>query len=175
MSCRFYHYSDHEIKRLKREKYSQWAISATNKPCGFWVSIEGEYGWEAWCKSEGFRLEDLAFKYEVTLKSDAKILKICNKDDMVKFYEKYKVSEEILEKIYQSPKYFSPEIFIDLQLINWIEVAKDYQGLYIETFSHKYKILYNWIWGWDCISACIWDLSCIKKLKLLDEPEKHGN
>ena len=158
-----YHYSGHEIKKLKKKKeYPQWAITCNNKPCGMWFSVLGEEGWAEWCKREGFRLEDLTNIYKAKLKSNAKILKITKESDLIPFYEKYKTAEEILDKVMPWRKKTIQPFPNGPQFINWVEVAKDYQGIYIETYSAYYWMPNPWLYGWDCISACIWDLSCVE-------------
>lgn len=152
-----FHYAKNIISELdlKKDYGSYYSIpeACYNKPYGLWLSIEGKDGWEEWCKREGFGLEWLEHKYKTTLKEDANILKLTTKAKIKTFSEKY--------VIYPYACVYPRHNYID-----WASVAKDYQGILLTKYQAYYWMEYPWIYPWDCVSACIWDLSCIDKFEL---------
>jgi hypothetical protein len=155
LAGKFFHYSKKGIKKLNlRKAYRNQEFLYYNKPRGLWLSVEGEYGWEQWCKEEGFRIERLTYKHSVVLREDAKIIKLTTDKKIKQFSKKYAINWPQLSKM-------------RVHCINWPEVAKDYQGILLTKYWNEYWMKYPWIYSWDCVSACIWDLSCIKKFELL--------
>ena len=61
-----------------------------------------------------------------------------------------------------------PEYFGKLA-IRWQDVALDYQGILIAPYQWSLRLDkdFRWYYMWDCASGCIWDLSAIASLTLL--------
>lgn len=146
---RLIHYSSKLMERLNNCTYIQrtdW------KPSGLWLSVEGFAGdlnWKDWCLSEGFRLEELAFSYEVKLKKEADILHLYDKPDLI---------------------YFTKEFGIDNNKnIDWSKVNTFYRGIIIAPYIWTARLDPEcfWYYGYDCACACVWSLSAIESFKPL--------
>lgn len=120
------------------------------KPHGMWLSDESDYGWKEWCEKEKFRLEHLAYRtdYEIDL-SD--ILFLSSDQHIRVFSEKY--------------RYKNPSSYIErLKFIDWDKVYEEYKGILISPYSWNLRLEYMWYYGFDCASACVWDVSVLKEL-----------
>lgn len=49
--------------------------------------------------------------------------------------------------------------------ILWRDVYKDYQGIFISPYCWASRFEFMWYYGWDCASACVWDLSAVKEIE----------
>jgi hypothetical protein len=114
------------------------------KPKGLWLSDESAYGWKKWCKKEDFHLENLKYETQFKITDFEKVLWLKNDEEIENFHKKY-----------------SCLIFNTLQAINWEKVQSEYSGLLISPYSWKFRLEFSWYYGWDCASACIWDLSAL--------------
>ena len=131
---------DHEYK------YHQ---STGPKPSGLWVSVDGEYDWREWCTVEGFNTEDLAVQHRVILKPDANI---------------WHLTEP--EQLRRVPTRDMHHVRWD---VPWPRIAEDFQGIIISPYQWSVRMELLWYYGWDCASGCIWDLSAIEKMEVMDE------
>jgi hypothetical protein len=158
MNIKLTHYSKTPVETLDYFKKYIIEIDAAllptsfKKPVGLWVSVDEEYGWKEWCLIEGFRLESLSYKYEVVLKSNANVIILTTKEEIIDF----------------SAKYFKKgEYWFDSKL-DWAKVKETYQGIIITPYQDGLDEEYSWYYGWDCASGCIWDVSCIKEFNLIE-------
>ena len=126
------------------------------KPAGFWVSVDGEQDWPAWCESESFTDTEKQYHYRVALFPDAKVLHIKTAQELRDFSAQYGINGEYNRKI------------------DWLSVAKSYHGLIIAPYQWKCHHDEMWYYGWDCASGVIWDNSAIEYLKLIREPVKEA-
>ena len=114
------------------------------KPHGLWLSVQGEDDWKSWCEAEQFNLESFKHTYQIILHDNADILHISTLKEIDAF----------------SKHYAKPIAGINLPYvyIDWVEVAKDYDGIIIAPYLHKRRYTDHtfWYWGWDCASGCIW-------------------
>ena len=46
--------------------------------------------------------------------------------------------------------------------IDWVAVAKDYDGIEICPYQYKFRMEYSWYYGWDVASGCIWGRGAFK-------------
>ena len=114
------------------------------KPAGFWLSVEGEYGWPEWCKEEEFLLDGLNHKTEFELTESGNVLHIKSKeelDDLDRFLPKHNTN-----------RYF----------VNWTPIIEDYDGIIISPYRWESRFTVSWYYGWDCASGCIWNLGSIR-------------
>jgi hypothetical protein len=168
------HYSPKKINELEPKEYDQSEIKFQSKPNGLWFSVEGPDDWKEWCSSEKFCLERLRFSYEITLKSNSKILHLKTPEEIFAFSKQY---------AYRSrPRlsgYFNPEE--DTHELNWVEIKKKYQGIIVSPYQWECRLdlSSSWYYGWDCASGCIWDIDCIESFTFIkedleapDKPEK---
>ena len=123
------------------------------KPKGLWYAVGAE--WIDWCKDEmPHWIGDKFYKIEIT----DKVLRITNVDEFKWFCDKFGYFPEYYKHTSLANHYID---------IDWMKVAEEYPG--IEIAPHQYSLCheYNWYYGWDVASGCVWDESAIKSLKRL--------
>jgi hypothetical protein len=143
------HFSNKPLEAVHSVK-QQWRYGQpceNEKPRGFWISVDGADDWNSWCESENYGIGSI--RHRVVLASDANILYCRDALDLDCFTEIYGI--EIL-------RYSWRRIAIE-----WQRVADDYQGLVIAPYVWDRRLHdgYNWYYGWDCASGCIWDAAAI--------------
>lgn len=126
---------------------------AYRKPCGLWVSVEGEDDWASWCKSESFGIGRLI--HRITLAPDANILLCSDKLDLYVFTERY--VEECGRYRYRG--------------INWRRVAAEYDGIIIAPYQWECRLndYTEWYYGWDCASGCVWEPRAVVGVEFVGE------
>jgi hypothetical protein len=126
-----------------------------DKPKGLWVSVDGEDDWLNWCIGTGFRLGDLAVHHRLTLKEPDRLLWLTGRPQLEQFQTRY-----------GAPRDYGMRL--DMRAINWASVASDYAGLIITPYvwSGRHKLM--WYYGWDCASGCIWDVSVIESVQIVE-------
>ena len=140
--------------------------SGIGKPRGFWVSVEGNGdGWSDWCKDTNFAKPRLRYRHEVKLSPDAKILYLQNAADIDQFTQKYRDENSQINKDIADigPKYGHPS---DTMEIDWVAVAKKYQGIIISPYIYSRRLSGHctWYYGWDCASGVIWDANAVDSI-----------
>jgi hypothetical protein len=154
------HYTNEKFD-LKPKTYDQSELNWQAKPNGFWVSVEGPYDWEWWCKSEDYNLENLAISYEIKLKEDSKILYLETEREIYNMTIRFP---------YMKPQWDNPEGHLNCRTyeLDWKKVKEKYQGIIIPQYQWECRMSQKscWYYGWDCASGCIWDLTCIEEFKL---------
>lgn len=122
----------------------------TFKPKGLWLSDETQFGWKQWCENEDFRTEHL--KVEKSFLLDPSSICILDSDTKIQhFDEEYRLS-------------IRPD-FTHVYIIDWNRVSSKYKGILISPYSWRMRMGPMWYYGWDCASACIWDLSALTPLE----------
>ena len=121
---------------------------ATMKPNGFWYGFGNE--WIDWVRSEMPDWEG-KYIYEVDI-GNTNVLKIDTHFDLMKFHRKYAERKQIARD----------------DLLDWSEVAKEYDGIEINPYQFEARYQYMWYYGWDVASGCIWNLNNVK-LKLITD------
>jgi|ERR1043166_6922972 hypothetical protein len=153
LPTKLFHYSEKEIFKLQDNFYEDlkiyWPEEASMKPCGFWISVEeseDDINWLEWCEKEDFFIDNLKYRYSVTISRNAKILHL-------------KTSEEVEDL---SSNY--PGEFMSSQTINWRKLKDQYDGIIISPYQWSARLSpkSNWYYPWDCSSGCIWNLQKIK-------------
>ena len=106
------------------------------KPSGLWLSDEspGAFGWKAWCEGERFRACRTAFAFEV---DESRLLAVKADDPIVR---------------QQHP--------------DWEGLSRRWAGVFVRPHDLPEWPwpCGTWVWGWDCDSACVWDLDCVRVL-----------
>lgn len=163
-NLKYIHYSEHKFK-LKDRNY-QSIIDF--KPDGFWLSCElpdGDEGvnWYDWCISEGFEIHRLRHIYEVSIKPDNQILYLTTPDEVLKFSKRYSsgIHLQVTNRTYKDR-------------INWEPIHEKYDGVVICPYFWTLRTNLECIWynSWDCSSGCIWNLSIIEDIKLIQRKGK---
>jgi hypothetical protein len=124
--------------------------SAHEKPLGLWVSVDGEYCWDTWCRENDFNRG--IYRHRVILSDTAKILYITTAEELVTFRDTYARHEPRTR--FQRDKY-----------IAWADVAKEYQGIIISPYIWEKRLSEMWYYGWDCASGCIWSSDAVSKIE----------
>ena len=124
-----------------------------DKPDGLWVTVEGDDGWEAWCRGNEWGLDRLACVHDVVLDSAANILCIADTAGL-----------DALTARYGRQPFGSGAAYG----IEWARVATDYQGIIIVPYVWKraHSGCCTWYYGWDCASGCIWDAAAVRSVTL---------
>lgn len=126
------------------------------KPCGLWVSAEGDDDWPSWCRSEVPEWIENKCATEVIFAAGARVLHIST----LKAFDAFEVE-------YVTPGTFKPEYH--REQIDWKTVAKKYQAIVISPYMYRRRFGSNlWYYGWDCASGCIWDADAVAELRPLD-------
>lgn len=120
----------------KPEKVGKIVNSRWVKPNGgLWTSPVGsDYGWEKWCRSEEFRIENLSEHFLLRMKTDSEILIIDSLEDLLKLPR--------LEK----GEGFYGRMYLDFEIISnkfdaiWLTV----KGQWETRFSRPMNL-----YGWD--------------------------
>jgi len=123
------------------------------KPNGLWISDEKDYGWKQWCEDNNYPCGTIA--YSINFIPNHKILILRNLNDLKEFTYTYGYS------YYGSSR------------IDWVAVAKKYHGILITPYqSVNYSCEeYQWYYGWDCASGCVWNPVSIQILPLVPTPK----
>lgn len=140
------HYS---AKPFTFDRNHVYRESGCGKPCGFWLSVEGEDDWQEWCGSNDFGLGQHV--YEVELTSAANVLHIPSSGALHNF-----------NGYYGKPG-FSPR----LGDIDWDRVAADYDGIIIAPYQWVVRMesAFFWYYSWDCASGVIWNLGAVEAVR----------
>ena len=132
------------------------------KPVGFWVSVQGEQDWPAWCRSEEYGLDWLACPHEVRLTDKANIRLITSVDELDEFDDDY-----------ATPTGRDIHRHTDRQFwgSDWPSVADRYDGFIIAPYLWERRLgsRCDWYYTWDCASGCIWDLAAIESVTAASE------
>jgi hypothetical protein len=54
-----------------------------------------------------------------------------------------------------------------LTTIDWARIQEQYGGLIIAPYQWSVRLDFLWYYGWDCASACLWDLTVIQSVLAL--------
>lgn len=151
------HYSNEPalVLRSVKQEWRYGKPASYEKPNGLWVSVDGEDDWAAWCAAESFPIG--AIRHRVELVADARILRCQNAFDLDCLTERYKI---------EVPSSSWHRVTID-----WSRVAGEYQGIIIAPYvwSRKLHEAYDWYYGWDCASGCIWDAAAVSLIEPVKE------
>lgn len=116
------------------------------KPRGFWLSVDDD--WRRWCESEEMGHWVAGGTVEFAVDTE-RLLILDTPYDIDQFTKGYQPEGE-------NPAY-------KMCLIDWQRVADRYAGIIIAPYqwSRRYEMSTMWYYGWDCASACFWDLSVL--------------
>lgn len=140
------HYTFEKFVFNPRQEYRQ--SKSALKPDGLWLSHDKcGAGWLDWCMTNAFMEHRLNYETEIHIEETDKDIAFIN-DDKSMWAFQYKYSA-----------YIHSLLGIDFK-----RVASDYKALVIIPYLYKFRLHSDFLWyyGWDCASACVWDLSCIK-------------
>lgn len=136
-------------------------LSSYQKPHGFWITDDSDDCWRSWCLSNRFALDCLTHRHEIDLDEDRTLI-LRNSFDVRIFARKYQTIKR------WGPDH-EPEKWTDI-CINWPIVAAEFVGIIITPYQWGLRLEpgFEWYYGWDCASGCIWDASAIKDVRLVE-------
>lgn len=125
------------------------------KPRGLWVSVEGDDDWPTWCQAEDFGLDRMAWVTEIDV--DLSRVLVLDTERAVRDFA----------DAYGSFNRYS------IRVIDWSSVASACGGLVIAPYQWGLRLAedFDWYYGWDCASGCIWDASAVRGLAPASAPE----
>lgn len=142
------HFSAGAFRLDKGRAYKQVSPPHNLKCKGLWLSDEStEHGWKWWCEGNDFALDRLAV--ETKFRCDTSRWAVLTDNHAIReFHWNY-----------------AKEVFPGLRYIDWPAVAGRYAGILISPYSWELRLAHDFLWyyGWDCASACVWDLSTIEE------------
>lgn len=146
------HYAETPVT-LQPRSYAQlddgWAYG---KPDGLWLSVAGDDDWPAWCRDNEFDLGGLAVRHRVVLDPDANILRLSTVEAMLDFDREFGRFDHARRTG-----------------IRWGAVAKRFDGIMIVPFHAALRWEMDWYYGWDCASACVWNLNVISRFHVKED------
>jgi len=163
MGNRLMHYQAKPIIFDSSRRYEQAEKRATyTKPKGFWVSVDGEYGWPEWCRAEEYGTDSLVVAHEVRLTGSANVRRVTSVQEIDQFHNEF-----------AAPTASDIKSGCEVWLwgIEWPRVARLYDGIIITPYlwERRYAGDTSWYYGWDCASGCIWNLTAIESVTVLSE------
>lgn len=117
------------------------------KPRGFWVSVEGDDDWLAFCGKENFSSACFRYTTEIVLKADASVLVVEGTDAFTDFDARYRGEGRYPD---------------------WSRVSCDYQGIIIAPYLWGQRMASPWYYPWDCASGCIWNPVAVAEVRQID-------
>jgi len=93
--------------------------------------------------------------YHLTI-NEGKIIQLHSYLDLAAFTEKW----------YDSGKYSINQL--NHAAIRWDDVAKKYSGIEINPYIWKARYEFDWYYGWDVASGCIWKEDGIKSFERIE-------
>lgn len=155
---RLFHYTEEPLAYDPARIYEQNEPRSFGKPVGFWVSVQGEDDWPSWCTDNEFHTDGLTHAHTVELAPDANVLMLDTVDAMVDFHDRFSVEDTG----WLPPRHtFSEEYVWKSRPIDWTPITALYDGIIIAPYQWSCRMKYDWYYGWDASSGCIWNLRAI--------------
>ena len=114
-----------------------------DKPQGLWLSDESDYGWSEWRRDESFRDTGKQLRTDFRLTEGANILHLDSDHAIRTFANEWGETD-----LYGG--------------IRWVDLASRYDGILITPYQWKSRLDVSFYYGWDCASACVWNLDALK-------------
>lgn len=142
----------HGASEYKPEMIGKIVNSRWVKPNGgLWTSPMGsEYGWEKWCRSEEFRIENLSKSFALRVRPESKILIIDTLEDLLKLPR--------LEK----GEGFYGRMYLDFEIISnkfdavWLTVKGQWETRHSQPMN---------LYGWDCETVLIMNKESVYQIE----------
>lgn len=134
------------------------------KPEGLWVSVGPS--WLEWCRAESFALDRFEHVTRIVLADDARILRVAGPLELDDFNHEFRGPS----------RGYPHETDRDIE---WARVAERYDGIVIAPYVWERRLSmnhdgehYNWYYGWDVASGCIWHPRAIASLDCVATPSE---
>lgn len=155
---RLLHYTEEPLAYDSARTYEQSKPRSFGKPVGFWVSVQGEDDWPSWCIDNEFATYTLKHVSEVTLAPDANVLMLDTVDAIVDFHDSLSVEDT---SGWLPHTRLGKEYVWKSRPIDWTPITDLYDGIIIAPYQWSCRMKYDWYYGWDVASGCIWNLRAI--------------
>lgn len=147
---RLLHYTAEPFKLNRERKYGADSF----KPCGLWVSVEGDDDWKQWCESEEYNIAALRCVSVLTLNESSNVLLIDTLKKIDAFNRQYGSAT--------NSKHETREV-------RWGEVKEQYDGMIIAPYQWARRYDLMWYYSWDCASGVLWNLSAIDQITAVED------
>lgn len=147
------HYTQKPFEFNPRHGYRPCGSEPNFKPVGLWLSdCSSDDGWKDWCETQQWNLSGITYKTEFICDISAwKVLRTT--DEIVAFTDEYYVRSGRDSEIIST---------IKRESIDWPRVMREFPGILITPYNWPCRHRFMWYYGWDCASACVWDLSTVE-------------
>lgn len=135
--------------------YRQPELFVYGKPEGLWVSVDGADDWPAWCREESFAVHRLQVAHRVVLEPGANVLHLDDLPGLHAFTARFAEQDDFTRRFPRRAK--DPAKWP----INWARVADVFDGVIVAPYQRRARPRYDWYYGWDCASGCIWNLDAV--------------
>ena len=139
--------------------YEQGGVNSRyDKPEGLWLSDESDFGWSEWNRQEHYRDTDNQTRTEFELLPGHRVLHLGTSERIL-----------ALSKAYGMKSPSAGGITYDyVRRIDWVGVAELYDGIIITPYDWDLRTdsRTDWFYGWDCASACIWNLQVLNEISV---------
>lgn len=144
------HYSREPLELDAARLYEQ--PERESKPRGLWLSDDSDFGWREWCEAEDFNLGGIRHRSCWQLDT-SRVLVLSTPQQLFEFTERFRNPHPGMR-------------FISNYCLNWAEVAGEWGGILITPYQWSARLddRVSWYYGWDCASACVWDLSLVRRV-----------
>lgn len=148
------HYADEPVTLEQRNYHQLDEAWAYGKPDGLWLSVAGDDDWPSWCRDNEFDPGGLTVRHRVVLDPGANILRLSTVGAMRDFDREFGMPD-----------------YARRHGIRWGAVAQRYDGIMIAPFHRVLRFEMDWYYGWDCASACVWNLNAISRFHVMEEDQ----
>lgn len=146
------HYAQRPVGELEYREHRDGRSLWFDKPTGFWVSPVGSDDWRSFASENGMFC--LSFPYRVLLRREANLLVLQGARELHEFTGEYGIPMTLPG--------LSAHVGID-----WKRLRLHWDGVIIAPYvwSLRMETAFEWYYGWDCASGCIWNHEAVAALQ----------
>lgn len=153
------HYSSRLIHKWDVLKFKPLRVDI--RPNGLWLSVGN--AWETYTIANRLGTDSLRERYRVILEANTKLLTLSTKEEVIEFTRKYgRLWQDDIESFVPPLDGFSDVLPGSGCWIDWPEVSKHYQGVFVAPYEIVPGDMIGWHQAWMCSCGCIWDYEAIK-------------
>ena len=162
-SLQLVHYSRHafQLDCAYDYEWHKFENGPTAKPPGLWLSVEGfegddEWTWPQWCNSQEFCIDKLQYAMDFQITDNARVLLLESSADILQFTDQYKSA--------WWQRRSDAGLISQNTAIDWHRMHDTWDGIVIAPYDwpSRHESRTRWYNGWDCASACIWNLDALR-------------
>lgn len=154
------HFTENPFTFDPKRQYKNKSWTDSFKPSGLWLSHEESgYGWSHWCREAEWGTNSLQNQTNFICDTSSWLV-MKESDQLTDFTKKYGRSmRRLMDVVEPNPQY------IFHHMIDWDLVQCEFAGILISPYIWESRLFLMWYSGWDCASACVWDLSTVKRVR----------